>query len=110
VSGMTQRLPGQAPVTHNSDPAILIQRPVGEHFKILNATSPGGFGMIKAVYHADAFDGLLFNTVDLNRLRQLRGFKYRRGDIDHMVKLGSNTPRILNTVGPGNNQWIARAT
>jgi hypothetical protein len=66
--GPTCGYPGEASVTGGGDPAIFVERAVSEHLEVLDVARARRFGVVEAINHAHAFDGLLFHAIYLDRL------------------------------------------
>jgi hypothetical protein len=87
----------------NGDPAVVVDRAIAEHLKVLCLALGRSFGVlfVPGVRHAHASDRLLRNTVDHHRCLNSRGFKNGRHDVDHVVELGANPAGILDAAGLG---------
>src|SRR5262249_62376311 len=101
--------PWQPSVTHARDPSVAVDGAAAEHFEILDPTAFLGLRVVEAVDHADTFDLLLRNPVDLRRLLDSGRLQNRRRDVDDVVELGADAALVLDPVGPGDDERIARA-
>jgi hypothetical protein len=65
-----------------------------------------GFGVVKAVHHAHAFDGLLLHAIHLHRLGKVRCLQDGGGDVDDMMELRAYSTCVLDAVRPRYNQRL----
>ena len=92
------------------DPAVVIQRAIAEHLKVLSVAPLRGFGIVEAVHHADAFDWLLRHAVEFHWCGDVRRLQDGGHKIDHMVELPTYATRVLNSRRPRDDEGVARAT
>ena len=68
-------------------PALVVDAAVAEHLEVLCLVPLGRLGVVERVRHADAFDRMLLDSVDEERLGQAGHFKDGRRDVDHVMEL-----------------------
>src|SRR5215467_4124683 len=96
----TSIFPWQTPMSCHRDPAVVIQRAIAKHLKILGVAPLRGFGIVEAVHHADAFDWLLRHTVEFHWRGDMCRLQDRGHKIDHVVELPPYAPLVLDARRP----------
>ena len=66
-------------------------------------------GVVEAVQHAGAFHRRLQHAVDHRRFGEAGGFEDRRGDVDDVGELRTQTTLLLDPVGPVDDRAVAGA-
>ena len=95
------------------DPAVVIDRPVAQHLEVLRGTTGRCRRGIVETYKfmLTPFDRLLLRR-RLHRsgaLSHPAGLEQRGGDVDHVVKLGTDASLVLDSLGPGHDHAVASA-
>lgn len=101
--------PGHAAVETSGNPALVIDRPVGHDFEVLGSMRARRSGIGEGIEYADALERILLHTVDPLGVGNTGRLQNRRGDIDDMMELSAQAPRIFDVVGPRDRHGITRA-
>src|SRR5262249_22671281 len=90
---------------------VLKKRARAKHLKVLSypPSRRAGAVLIPGIRHAHAFDRLLHNAVDHDRLRETGSLKDRRYDVDVMMELIADASGILESGRQGHGHAIAGA-
>src|SRR5208283_2796105 len=89
----------------------MVDAAIGEHLEVLRRPLRGRVGIrfVEGVRHADAFDRILFDTVDGVRRLYPRGFKDRRYNVDHVMELMMDAAWVVDVAGPRDNHSLTGA-
>src|SRR5262245_30646062 len=90
-------------------PTVTVDTAVAKHFEVLLGSSARGIGVVKCVFHADAFDRTLRNAVYHERLGKAHNVEYCRCYVNDMVPLRADLALSLDAVRPVENDAVARA-
>src|SRR5260370_14318199 len=76
-------------VSRYRGPALVVDAAVAEHLEVLCLMLLGSLGIVEGVRHADAFDRVLLDSVDEDRLGKAGHFQDGWRDVDHIMELGA---------------------
>src|SRR5450432_1279275 len=91
-------------------PSVVIDSTVRGHFKILRSVPGRNFGRIETIHHTHPLNGLLFDTIHSIRSLYSGNFKYSGNNINHMMKLGTDSANVFDMTWPGDRHSLACST
>ena len=86
----------------------MIDGTIANHLEILRIAFGRcvGIGRVKGIEHADAFNRLLLDALDLVGRLDTGGFEYGWNDVNDVVELSANSADILDVAGPRNRHAL----
>src|SRR5208337_497379 len=107
---LATQFPGHGQGSRRSNPAVVIDGAVAQHFEILSIAfrRREGVGLVPRIGHAHALDRLLLDAVDRVRSRNPGGFQDRWGNVDYVVELRADAASVLDARRPRYTQSLAR--